>query len=301
MNNSLPDTIYDSAFSSFDPYSIFQDQNTNTIGKLGLDYVTKTARKKIVSVVTFHDGVFGLTDTMVAGLVKVWKSNTRERNRKLLRSLIKFHIQHPSMDIETGLYTLMILTSLPIGKTTLAWYSQLQNPIRGNAIWLFIRNVPKSISEGSNYFDNVGKDLIKEQEIPCKYYFDKLNKTLIAYLSLTCFYLNTDPKQYFRKLEYSGYEWLDCQNTGTKEIYEQTYKYVFPKSTFSYFGPTIADLHRGFDLWGKNIKLLYRQIGQPMEDSCQYVNKHGKDYLWAFSSFEEKEKEEKAQHETVSQ
>ena len=285
MSSGLPNSIYDSAFSSFDPYSIFQNQDQKTLTALGLDFATNTAKKRFLSVISKNCDIFGRTDAIINALIKHLKKTVRKNNRELLRSLVRFHVQHPSIDIRTGLNTLMVLAGAPIGSVAASWYKQLENPARGEVVWTFARNIPKSIKEGSNYMVNVVTDLGKEQDIPCKYYFDELNQTLIAYLSLTCYYSHRDFNTYINQLEYSGYKWIGFQDVGKKEMYFHIYKYVLCPSASVYGGRTLEEIYSRFDLWEKTVKLLYMEIKQPIADACSRVNEDRKYFLEFFSDY----------------
>lgn len=278
-------------FDMFDPYSIFDNSiNMEVIKQLGLDFVVKGAEKPLYKLITQGDPVFSINDMAISGLVAIWKANTRKKNKLLLLNLIRFYVNKKNLDIELGLYTFIIFSGLRIGMTMSNWYKQLGNPIRSSVITKFITNIPKTISKGGNYFENVGWDLIEENRKVFIYYFNELNKNIILFIYLTSYYLHKDANNYIKRFVEKGYKWLQCSSPYAEDVYEFLFKFHIPNDIYLFYSKSIADIYLNFKIYKKDLKTMYKEI-DCMEENYKYVEKNAEYFLESFDEFVKKDNE----------
>lgn len=272
-------------YDRFDPYKVFNSNNNDMFKQLGLDYVTKKAGMPLYEFLTQDDPIYSINDMATSGLINIGKSMIRKKNRKLMLTLVKFYVKNNTFDIEFGLYTLIILSGVIIGLLIPDWTKLLMNPLRGKVIKSLIINVPKTILNGEDYFDNFGSDLTEEHKKAYIYYFDELNKTITLYISLISYYLHKDANYYMNKYENYGYKWLICNDPYREELYEFVYKTKIPKDVNLYKNKTLAEIYENFNIYVKDMKVVYNEIADDMQEYFEYVEKNIKYFLEIFDIF----------------
>lgn len=193
------------------PYDIFKKgNNVEKIKTVVIDSFANKTKKPIFDFVTQGDPVFGINDVALTGLLMYWMKRARRKTSEVLKILIEQYKGQPTIKIEEGLSSVIILCIPYISYVSYRWFNQLQNPIRGRVVYTFINNIPKSIKERKSIFECAGEDFFKEQNQTNNYFFQEINKTMLAYLVLTCYSSSIEIEPIINEMIANGYKWFNA-------------------------------------------------------------------------------------------